>query len=58
MEIEVKLDEDAKKDAEGRDGLKPTSVVQVGVGPIGAEIVKYALNKQELRVVGAIDPNN
>jgi hypothetical protein len=35
--------------------LKEIKVVQFGVGPIGAELVKYALRKEGLRIVGAID---
>lgn len=39
--------------------MRPVKVVQFGVGPIGAELVKYALKKRGLEFVGAvdIDPN-
>jgi 4-hydroxy-tetrahydrodipicolinate reductase len=39
--------------------LKGIKVVQFGIGPIGAELVKYALKKKGLEFVGAvdIDPN-
>jgi 4-hydroxy-tetrahydrodipicolinate reductase len=35
--------------------LKEIKIVQYGVGPIGAELVKYALRKQGIKIVGAID---
>lgn len=35
--------------------MKEIKVVQFGVGPIGAELVKYALRKQGIKIVGAID---
>jgi 4-hydroxy-tetrahydrodipicolinate reductase len=39
--------------------LRAVKIVQFGVGPIGAELTKYALKKQGLEFVGAvdIDPN-
>jgi len=35
--------------------LKHTKIVQYGVGPIGAELVKYTLRKEGIKIVGAID---
>jgi 4-hydroxy-tetrahydrodipicolinate reductase len=35
--------------------LKETKIVQCGVGPIGATLVKYALRKEGIKIVGAID---
>jgi len=40
---------------EGVSGLKEIRVVQYGVGPIGSELVKYAVRKQGMRFVGAVD---
>lgn len=44
-----------EKDDKRRNKLKPIKIVQFGVGPIGAEVVKYALKKQGTRIVGAVD---
>ena len=35
--------------------MNEIKVVQFGVGPIGAELAKYAFQKQGMRVVGAVD---
>jgi hypothetical protein len=35
--------------------VKEIKIVQFGVGPIGAELVRYALRKRGIRFVGAID---
>lgn len=35
--------------------MKKIKIVQFGVGPIGAEIVRYALQKDGIKIVGAID---
>jgi hypothetical protein len=35
--------------------LKEIRVVQYGVGPIGSELVKYAVRKEGMRFVGAVD---
>lgn len=35
--------------------MNDIKVVQIGVGPIGAEPVKYALQKQVVGVIGAVD---
>ena len=35
--------------------MREIKIVQYGVGPIGAELVKYALKKSGLRFVGAVD---
>jgi hypothetical protein len=35
--------------------LKIIKVVQYGVGPIGAELVRYAPRKEGIKIVGAID---
>jgi 4-hydroxy-tetrahydrodipicolinate reductase len=35
--------------------LKDIRVVQFGVGPIGAELAKYALQKEGMKIVGAVD---
>jgi len=35
--------------------LKQTKIVQCGVGPIGASLVKYALRKDGIKIVGALD---
>lgn len=35
--------------------MKDVRIVQYGVGPIGAELVKYAVRKKGIKIVGAID---
>jgi len=35
--------------------MKEIKIVQFGVGPIGAEVVRYALRKEGIKIVGAID---
>ena len=35
--------------------MKDIRVVQFGVGPIGAELAKYALQKEGMKIVGAVD---
>ncbi|HKM50027.1 MAG TPA: dihydrodipicolinate reductase [Candidatus Bathyarchaeia archaeon] len=35
--------------------MKETKIVQFGVGPIGATLVKYALQKEGIKLVGAVD---
>ena len=35
--------------------MKEIKIAQFGVGPIGAEVVRYALRKDGIKIVGAID---
>ena len=35
--------------------MKEIKIAQFGVGPIGAAVVRYALRKDGIKIVGAID---
>jgi len=35
--------------------MKEIKIAQFGVGPIGAEIVKYALQKDGIKIVGELN---
>ena len=37
--------------------MRELSIIQVGVGPIGQRIVRYALERHGLEVIGAVDPD-